>query len=120
MAVKAITPDYKGEVLDKFENFHGNQVVYVGWDRHLMFCAPFAYPVPPEMDFETLRTQVMPETFSLHPEFAEINWDEVTWLLDGEAFTPQANVSLKDQGVSHKSVLRFQTPGLNGYKGAGV
>ena len=39
MPIQAITPDYKGEVLDKFENFHGNQVVYVGWDHHLMFCA---------------------------------------------------------------------------------
>ncbi|WP_372833605.1 phenol hydroxylase subunit P4 [Pontibacterium sp.] len=120
MAVKAITPDYKGEVLDKFENFHGNQVVYVGWDHHLMFCAPFAYPVPPEMTFETLRSEVMAEAFSLHPEYAQIDWDKASWMLDGETFTPQADVALKDQGVGHKSVLRFSTPDLKGYQGAGV
>lgn len=120
MAVKAITPDYKGEVLDKVENFGGNQVVYVGWDHHLMFCAPFAYPLPPEMTFETLRTQVMPETFSLHPEFEQIDWEKVSWMLDGEPFAPQPDVALQDQGVNHKSVLRFSTPDLKGYQGAGV
>jgi len=120
MPVRAITPDYKGEVKDRVENFHGNQIVYVGWDRHLMFCAAFAYLVSPEIPFRTLRDEVMPEAFSLHPEWEQINWTETTWLLDGEPFQPQLDVSLKDQGIGHKSLLRFQTPGLNGYQGAGV
>ena len=47
MAVAAITPDYTGERLDRVENFHGNIVVYVGWDRHLMFCSPIAFATPP-------------------------------------------------------------------------
>jgi len=120
MAVKAITPDYKGEVMDRLENFHGNQVVYVGWDHHLMFCAPFAYPVPPEMTFAALRSEVIPTTFGLHPEFAEVDWESVSWLLDGEAFKPNPEQALKDQGIGHKSVLRFHTPELQGYQGAGV
>lgn len=120
MAVIAITPDYKGEVLDKVENFNGNQLVYIGWDHHLMFCAAFAYPVPPEMTFETLRTEVLAEALSLHPEYAQINWDTASWKLDGADFTPQAGVALKDQGIGHKSALRFSTPELTGYQGAGV
>ncbi|MBS97503.1 MAG: phenol hydroxylase [Oceanospirillaceae bacterium] len=120
MPVHAITPDYKGEVKDRLENFHGNQIVYVGWDHHLMFCAAFAYPLPPETPFRTLRDEVMPEAFSLHPEWSRINWDTVTWLRNGEPFEPQLDVSLADQGIDHKSLLRFQTPELKGYKGAGV
>ena len=120
MPVHAITPDYQGEVLDKQENFGDNQVVYVGWDHHLMFCAAFAYPVPPEMPFSALLGEVMPTTFSLHQEFAEINWDKVEWMLDGQPFNPQFDVSLKDQGVRHKSLLRFHTPELKGFKNAGV
>lgn len=120
MPVKAITPDYQGEKLDKFENFHGNQVVYVGWDHHLMFCAPFAYPVSPEMPFQTLLTEVMPEAFGLHPEFQDIDWESVQWKLDEADFIPQPQVGLAAQGIGHKSVLRFHTPGLNGYQGAGV
>lgn len=120
MPVHAITPDYKGDVKDRVENFHGNQIVYVGWDHHLMFCAAFAYPLPPQASFKTLRDEVMPDAFSPHPEWEKIDWSKATWLLDGQPFEPQLDVSLKDQGIGHKSLLRFQTPDLKGYKGAGV
>ena len=43
MAVAAITEDYAGERKDRVENFHCNQLVYIGWDHHLMFCAPVAF-----------------------------------------------------------------------------
>ena len=120
MPVRAITPDYKGEVLDRQENFGGNQLVYVGWDHHLMFCAAFAYPVSPEMTFSALLNDVMPTSFNLHSEFSDINWDNAEWLLDSQPFIPQMDVSLKDQGINHKSLLRFNTPELKGYKGAGI
>ena len=120
MAVQAIVPDYTGEIKDKVENFHGNQVVYVGWDGHLMFPAAFAWPLPPDMPFAALRDQVMAESFGLHPEWSQINWDQAQWTLDGAAFTPDASKGLAEQGIGHKSLLRFVTPGLNGYKGAGV
>src|SRR5690554_1103150 len=120
MPVHALSADYTGAVRDRQENFHGNQLVYVGWDHHLMFCSAFTYPVPPEASFRTLRDEVMPEAFSLHPEWDQINWDTTTWLLNGKPFEPQLDLSLKDQGIDHKSLLRFQTPELKGYQGAGV
>jgi len=120
MPIQAISLDYKGEVLDKVENFHGNQLVYIGWDHHLMFCAAFAYPVSPDLLFKNLVDDVMPESFSVHEEYADINWDTAEWLLDGQPFIPQLNVSLLDQGISHKSLLRFSTPELKGFQGAGV
>lgn len=120
MPVNAITPEYQGEVLDKLENFHGNQVVYVGWDHHLMFCAAFAFPVPPEMPFKALLEEVMPDSFGVHEEFALVNWETTEWLLDNQPFQPQMDVSLSAQGVSHKSVLRFNTPELKGFQNAGV
>lgn len=120
MPVQAITPDYTGDIKDRVENFHGNQIVYVGWDHHLMFCAAFAYPLPPETPFRTLLEEVMPEAFSLHPEWDQIDWSTATWLLDGQPFEPQLDVAFKDQGIGHKSLLRFQTPNLKGYQDAGV
>lgn len=120
MPVHAITPDYQGEVKDRVENFNGNQVVYVGWDHHLMFCAAFAYPLPPEMPFRALLEEVMPEAFSQHPEWSSIDWSRATWLLDGKPFMPRMDVALKDQGIGHKSLLRFTTPELKGFQGAGV
>lgn len=119
MSVKAITPDYSGDMKDRLENFHGNQVVYVGWDHHLMFCAAFAYPLPPEMPFSAL-IDVVGDAFSQHEEWSKINWNSATWLLDGQSFQPQMDVGLKAQGIGHKSLLRFQTPELKGFQGAGV
>ncbi|MBR9883198.1 MAG: phenol hydroxylase [Oceanospirillales bacterium] len=120
MAVHAYTPDYTGVVRDRVENFHGNQIVYVGWDHHLMFCAAFAFPVPPTMTFRQLRDEVMAEGFEPHPEWPQIDWARTTWLLNGESFVPQLDVALIDQGIDHKSLLRFQTPDLKGFQDAGV
>ncbi len=120
MPIKAVTPEYSGEVLDKKENFHGNQVVYVGWDDHLMFCAAFAYLVSPTLTFKALIDECIHSSFSVHPEFSAIDWQSAEWLLDGQPFIPQLDVPLESQGIDHKSLLRFYTPGLTGFKGAGV
>ena len=119
MPVSAFTNDYSGERLDRVENFHGLQIVHVAWDRHLLFCAPVAFMLPPDAPFSVLLEENIPAAYSQHPEFPDINWDEVEWRLNGEIFVPQPEVGLIDQGVDHKSIIRFATPGLNGIKGAG-
>lgn len=119
MAVAAITENYTGERLDRVENFRGNQVLYIGWDHHLMICAPVALPVPPEMPFNKVVEELIPGAFSLHPEFEQIDWDSVQWHLNGAPFTPDPEATLAEQGIDHKSILRFATPGLNGIKGSG-
>ena len=119
MAVAAIIDNYLGERLDRVENFHGNQVLYLGWDHHLMFCAPVAFPVPPDMPFNKVLEELMPGAYSLHPEFSEIDWDGVQWHLNGEPFTPDRDATLAEQGIDHKSILRFTTPGLDGIEGCG-
>lgn len=119
MAVAAITPDYTGERLDRVENFHGNQVIYVGWDYHLMFCSPVAFAVPPDSPFSALQDEIIPGAFNLHPEFTKVDWDKVEWHLNGEPFTPDRDKSLIEQGIDHKSIIRMATPGLDGIKGSG-
>ena len=37
MAVNALEPGYTGENLDARENFGPNQLVYLHWEKHLMF-----------------------------------------------------------------------------------
>jgi len=119
MAVAAITPDYIGERLDRVENFHGKQLVYVGWDKHLMFCSPVAFVLPPDTPFSTLVDEAISGAFSKHPDFARIDWDKVQWQLNNQPFAPERNKSLIEQGVDHKSIIRMSTPGLNGIKGSG-
>lgn len=120
MPVKAIIDNYQGPNLDAEANFGGNIVVYVGWDEHLLFCSAKAFPLPPAMSFGDFKAGVMPEGFGQHPDFAKINWDNVEWTLNGSAISPNDDQSLADLGFDHKSLLRFKTPGLNGYKNTGV
>lgn len=117
MSVAAIG-DYPAIVKDGVENFHGNQMVIIGWDKHLMISSPMAFPLPPDMPFGAFVNEVMPAAYSAHPDWEKIDWDKVSWLLDGAPFTPDFGKSLKDNGVGHKSVIRFTTPGLNGIAGS--
>lgn len=118
MAINALN-GYVDINKDAVENFHGNQLVYIHWDYHNLYTAAAAFPLPPDMPFSALTEKVLPELYSAHPEFSELSWDKVQWILDDEKFTPDVNASLKDNGIGHKSLLRFITPELNGIKGSG-
>lgn len=120
MTVKTTAAEYIGEVRDRVENFNGNQLVYVGWDHHLMFCSAFTLMMSPDTTFQTLRDEMLPELFDQHPEWSEVNWETTEWNLNGEPFVPSLNDSLYSQGIDHKSLLRFNTPELKGFMGAGV
>ncbi len=109
---------YRGENKDRVENFHGNQLLYVGWEHHLMFCAPFAFPFPPDMPFGALIEAVLPGSFGQHPDFEKIDWSTVEWLRSGQPFTPDPAKSLAENGLKHKDVIRFRTPGLTGIAGS--
>jgi phenol hydroxylase P4 protein len=119
MPVIALAPGYEGEVRDRVENFHGNQLVYFGWDRHMLFCSPFTFPLPPTMPFKALVNDVLSPLLAAHPEGASIDWKEAIWLRSGQPFTPDMEASLADNGLGHKSLLRLQTPNLRGIGGSG-
>ncbi|HYG89264.1 MAG TPA: phenol hydroxylase subunit P4 [Azospirillum sp.] len=120
MAVVALEKDYadKVEVRDRVENFHGNIVVYLHWEEHLSFCAAMAFPLPPAMPFGALIKEIIPTYYGMHPDFAAIDWSRVRWIIDGKEVTPDPQKSLADNGIGHKSLVRFWTPGLHGYKGS--
>lgn len=120
MALVALDKDYadKIDIRDRVENFHGNIVVYLHWEEHLSFCAATAFPLPPDMPFGALLADILPTYYGMHPDFAAIDWAVVRWTVDGTAVTPDPEKSLKDHGVGHKSLIRFWTPGLNGYRGS--
>ncbi|MEZ5218570.1 MAG: phenol hydroxylase subunit P4 [Ilumatobacteraceae bacterium] len=103
------------DTADKFPG--GARLLYVGWDDHLMFCAPFAYPLPPEMPFGALIEAVLPGSFGYHPDWAKIDWSTVEWFKSGQPFTPDPTKSLAENGIGHKDALRFRTPGLTGIGG---
>ncbi len=119
MPVVALNEGYTGTNMDALENFHGNQLVYLHWEKHLSFCAALAFPLPPQMPFGAILGEIIPEFYGPHPDFEKIDWAAVTWELDGKPFTPDPEKSLEDQGIGHKSLIRFWTPGLDGRNGGG-
>ncbi|HEY1130397.1 MAG TPA: phenol hydroxylase subunit P4 [Roseateles sp.] len=118
MPVVALKPGYAGPVQDTEDKFHGNRLLYICWDEHLLFCAPVALPLPPAMPFGALLSEVLPGVYGSHPDFARIDWSQVLWTESGKHFKPDAAKSLAENGLVHKSVLRFRTPGLRGIQGS--
>ena len=119
MSVVAVTPDYRGEMKDAVENYRGQMLMSVGWDEHLCY-SPLCFPVSPEAPFKVLTDQILPGMFAQHPDASKIDWSRVEWKRSGEPFKPDPERSLRDNGLEHKSILRFRTPGLNGYEGKGI
>jgi phenol hydroxylase P4 protein len=118
MPVIALHPNYQGELADAEERFHGQRLLYIGWDDHLMFCSPVCVPVASSMTFGALVDHVLPGIYGSHPDFAAIDWSRVQWRHGSEAFTPDRGRSLADNGLVHKSSITLRTPGLTGLGGS--
>lgn len=120
MSVTAIVPDYKKYTVirDVRENFHGNILVYVHWEQHLSFCSALTFPLPPTMPFGALVSDVIAPAYAAHPDAAKIDWSAVVWMIDGEKSEPDLSASLEANGMHHKSLVRFWTPGLTGWAGS--
>jgi phenol hydroxylase P4 protein len=90
----------------------------VNWEKHLMFCAPLAIMMPPDVPFSQLVGETLTEAYGYHPDMAKVDWDQVEWTKDNEPFEPRPDASLADNGIQHRTLLRFTTPGLNGIAGS--
>ncbi|MFZ2269104.1 MAG: phenol hydroxylase subunit P4 [Azonexus sp.] len=113
MAVKALY-DYQYPAADTQDKFHGNQLLFVGWDDHFLFVAPLAFSVSPNTKFSDLVEQNLTFAYNRHADWAKIDFSKAVWLKSGKPFQPDFNKTLAEQGIKHKDALRLQTPGLNG------
>jgi len=116
MSVVALKP-YSFKPKDGRENFPA-PLLYIGWEDHLMFCAPFCLPLPPDTPFGALSTAILPGIYGYHPDFAKIDWAKVEWFKSGKAWQPDPAKTLAENGLKHKDAIRFRTPGLIGIKGS--
>jgi len=116
MTVVALKP-YEFAARDALENFPA-PLLFIGWEDHLLFGSPVALPLPPDTPFGALGPVVLAGTYGYHPDYAQIDWSTVEWLKSGQSWQPDPALSLADNGLKHKDVLRFRTPGLNGLHGS--
>jgi phenol hydroxylase P4 protein len=119
MPVAAIK-EYVGVPRDVVANFHGNQLVYIAWDGHLSFAAPFIFMVSPNMKFGEVLSQLVMPVIANHPDAPKIDWSKTIWEKADKPWVPDLNKSVAENGLVHKEFLRFKTPGLNGYRGLGI
>lgn len=120
MAVKSIGK-YEPIMKDKVENYNGNQLVYISWDKHKLIDTAMAFPLSPKIKFSELLSDIIPVAFSAHPDFENVVWDNsILWNLNGESFNPDIKKSIEENGIDHKSILRFETTNLTGINGIGI
>lgn len=112
MSVTALKP-FAGRPADSLSHYHGDQLNYVSWDRHLMFAAPFILCLSPTLPFGELVKGPISELIRADPDAPRIDWSKVEWLKSNRPFFPRFDKTLSENGVSHKEQLRFRTPGLN-------
>lgn len=60
--------EYIGVARDRVENFNGNQLVYVGWDNHLLFASAFLLCPTPETVFRDLVQNNLAPLLSADPD----------------------------------------------------
>ncbi len=116
MSVTSLKP-YSFAPRDARENFPA-PLLFIGWEDHLMFAAPHCLPLPPDTPFGALASAVLPGIYGVHPDFEKIDWAKVEWFKSGMPWEPNPTKSLADNGLKHKDVIRFRTPGLTGIKGS--
>lgn len=116
MAVAAVKT-YEFAPLDSQDKFPA-PLLYIGWEDHLLFCAPFCVPFPPTLIFGDMLKGPLAGMFGYHPEFAKIDWDKAEWFKSGKSWKPDYTKSLAENGLKHKDVIRFRNPGLTGLKGS--
>lgn len=112
MAVTALKP-YIAEPSDPAEKYDGKQLVFVSWDHHLLFAAPFLLCLPTDTPFRALVEGPLTALLAPDPDAAKIDWASVKWLRANKPFAPDFDRTLAENGVRHKDQLRIQTPGLN-------
>ena len=112
MAVTSLKP-FVGVPADTVARYHGNQLLYMSWDHHLMFAAPFILCVSPDMSFGDLVRGPIADLIQADPDAAGLDWSRVEWLKSNQAFEPDPAKTLAANGVLHKEQLRLRTPGLN-------
>lgn len=109
MAVVSLNPGYSGPTRDRRENFHGAQLVYVHWEGHLNFCAGITLPLPADTPFAALAGEILPSLYQADPDWASVDLAAARWMLDGRDWSPDPSRSIGEQGVGHKSLIRFWT-----------
>lgn len=124
MSVKALNPGYKGEVRDDVVHFHGQTLLFVYWEDHLLFCAPAALLVNPHDSVAALVEQLK-QALAYDPVAAQLTVENIDWYRSGdyasdERWPMDEQKTLAENGLTHKTLIRMRTPTLGDVLNIGI
>lgn len=119
MTVKHLGKPYEYLSENRAEQYGGDINFYVRWERHLMFACPAAYRAPVALRFGDFLEQMLRPDYAAHPDAARIDFALCRWKKDYQAWQPDLDKSLAENGLGHMSYLQFVAPGLDGLAGLG-
>jgi phenol hydroxylase P4 protein len=110
---------YKFEPRDAQSRFGDKQLLYVFWEKHLIFSRPMTLLLKADTLFSEVIEKHVTQAYSFHPDFAKIDWSRIHWIKSGKPFYPDVSKSLEENGLRHKDLIRMVTPDLDGLNGLG-
>lgn len=116
MSVQALKPGYKGKVRDDVSHFHGQTLLFVYWEDHLLFCAPAALLVNPDDSVADL-IEVLKQALGYDPVAAQLSLENIDWYRSGDYASDERwpidnEKTLAENGLTHKTLIRMRTPSL--------
>lgn len=109
MSVTAIG-DYVGIPADAEANFAGDWLLFILFDGQILYGAPFAFRVSPDTKLGDLVKTQLAYLLRQHPGIESLDWDRVIWSRgDGRDDPVSLDSTLRENGLKHKSLLRFRT-----------
>ncbi|MGE8541075.1 MAG: phenol hydroxylase subunit P4 [Acinetobacter sp.] len=115
MPVVSYQPNYLGQVRDSQDQFNGHQLLFIEWLGHLSIASPIAVLVKPEMTFQNLIDEVLATSSYVNiDDWKSIDWTKVLWTHFKKPMSVDLNATLEQAGLSHKSIISFETPELTG------
>ena len=116
MSVTAIG-SYEHATHDTADRFSA-PLLYVAWDEHMMFAAPAVVSLSMHTSMADVQAKLLPSLYSEHTDYERIKCTQVQWFCADKMSKPKPDKTLAQHGFTHKSVLRFRTPGLEGLRGS--
>ena len=100
MSVIALNEGYTGEIRDREENFHGKQLLFIGWEDHLMFCAPHCIPVEAgDAVRRARRRSAFRRCIRRIPTGERSMFGEIEWFRSGERVHARFRQELGENGL---------------------
>lgn len=106
MGVRSLKDGYDFPSSSRQELYGDDQLVHVLWRGNMFLCAAACFRVSPTMTWSDFLDGVVDPWASSDPDYWPGSVTE--WVVDGSQIDPRSDQTLRDVGVTHKSLIEFK------------